>query len=571
MTPSDAELLEEFVRRKSDAAFRLIVQRYSNLVFAAAKRQVRDANLAQDVAQAAFLVLARKASSVRSGCLPAWLLMTTRYCARDAIKKQTRRSHYEREAAMAKSEVSQVGETPDPRLALWLDEAMTHLRSRDCTAVALRYLQDRPIDDVAAAIGVSPNAAQKIVARSLLKMRKILMNKGVVLSSTAVLATALLHESAQAAPAGLVISASSSTAASFSIAKGVSQMMLWTKIKIAAAIIATTTLFAGTGSVLLIRALADAPAPDSNLPPPPPPAAAASAAPFDTPFLELVGCRIKQSVSLKLPADTNHPTSVTWVEQQYPQVQWSIDPALADKVGGYTITVTPLNDPAGAQTLRADKSAQVQSLVEQLKRPGEYNLTVSAVTADSQAIASAALHVVVNPLPYTQISISDIQPDGTIRFTYVNQELNLNGHPLTEDRFMNSDFVHVEKMTDDQGKPLRFTASHQGDTFRYRCKLNEPVQPGDAELFSNSGTETGLVRTLGSRAFLYTMTHWPGSNFPTRRIDLFRLPADATLIYASPNLVSRVVDGRTQMFLDLVIPPGGSNTMTFRYRLAPPH
>ncbi len=182
--------------------------------------------------------------------------------------------------------------------------------------------------------------------------------------------------------------------------------------------------------------------------------------------------------------------------------------------------------------------------------------------------ASAALQVVVNPLPFTQIMISDLQPDGTLRFTDVNQELNLNGRPMTEDRFMSSDFMHVEKMADDQGKSLRFTASHQGNMFQYRCMLNEPVQPGDAELFSSSGSVAGLVRSVGARTSLYTMTQEPGSNFPTRRVELLRLPADATLICASPNLTSRVVDGRTQMLLDVIILPGGGNTVTFRYRLA---
>ncbi len=573
MTASDRELLEDFVRRKSDAAFGLIVGRYSNLVFAAAKRQVRDANLAEDVTQATFLVLARKASLVRGGSLAAWLLTTTRYCAKDAIKKQTRRSHFEREAAMAKSEVSQMGESADPRIAVWLDEAMTRLRPRECTAVALRYLQDRPMDDVAAAIGVSPNAAQKIVARALVKLRKILSNKGIVLPSTAVLATALLHESAQAVPAGLLISLSSSTAASFSIAKGVCQVMFWTKIKIAAAIVAATTLLAGTGSVLLIRAMADGAGgvSDSPPPPPPPPSAAAepaSVAPFDSPFLELVGCRIKQSGSVKLPAETDRTTNINWVEQQYPQVQWSLDPALAQKVNGYTITVTPANDPTGVQTLAADKSADVQPLVEQLERPGEYNVNVSAVGADSRAVASAAVHVVVKPLMFTQIAISDLQPDGAIRFTTVMQGLNLGGTPAREFRFINSDFVHVETMTDDQGKPIRFTSTHRGNHYQYRCVYNRPVEPGDAEMGSSSGTETGLVRKIGGGVFLYQMNQMPGVNMPVRRIELLRLPADATLIYASANLTTRIVDGRRQMFLDTLIPPGGSNLVSFRYRLA---
>ncbi len=167
-------------------------------------------------------------------------------------------------------------------------------------------------------------------------------------------------------------------------------MMLWTQIKFVAAIVVATMLLAGTGSVLLMRASANAPASDLNAPPPaPPPAAPASAAPFDSPFLQLVGCRIRQSASLKLTADAGQPTTVNWIEQEYPEVGWSIDPDLADKVAGYAISVTPTNDPASAQTLQAAKSAQLQSLVKELERPGEYDVKISAMSADSQPIASA--------------------------------------------------------------------------------------------------------------------------------------------------------------------------------------
>jgi RNA polymerase sigma factor (sigma-70 family) len=574
MAASDSELIEEFARRKSDAAFGQIVGRYSNLVFAAARRQVGDPHLAEDVTQAAFIILARKAASVRGENLAGWLLATTRLCALDAIKKQTRRAHYEREAAMVNGEARQPSEIPDPQIAAWLDAAMTKLSRRACTAVALRYLQDRPVNEVAAALGMSPNAAQKILARSLVKLRKILGRRGVIVPSTVVLSAALLHESAQTAPASLVVSSSSATASSVSIVNGACQMMLWTKIKIGAAIAAATTMLAGTGSFLLIEALAQTPAPPAAVSGVPAAAAPvdvapASVGPFDSPFLELVGCRIKESVSLKLSADPAPQSSVTWVEQQYPQVQWTVDPALAGNVNGYAISVTRTNDPAGAKTVRADKSASAQPLVQELAQAGEYDVKVSALGMDSQAVASAAVHVVVNALPSTQIDISDLQPDGTIEFTFVSQELNLNGRAITEDRFMNSDFVHVDKMIDDQGAPLRFTARHQGDMFQYHCVLNKAVQAGEAELWSQRGTWTGgPLRKLSEGVFLFALTQWPGEKVPVRRLDLYRLPAGATLTYSSPNLVSKVVDGRTQLFMETVIPPSGSASMSFRYRLA---
>jgi RNA polymerase sigma factor (sigma-70 family) len=258
MADKDSELLEEFARRKSDAAFARIVERFSKIVFVAARRQVGDPYLAEDVTQAVFIVLARKARSVPKNSLAGWLIKTTRLCALDAIKMQARRRHYEREAAMMKSEIASPSEAPDPQILAALDEAMAKLRSRDCTALVLRFMQDRPVNEVAAALAISPNAAQKVVARSLAKLKKNLGRRGVIVPSTALLSAAMLHESAQPAPASLVVSLSSATARGVSIGKGVSHMMFWAKMKIAVATVATMIFLLGTGSFVVVRALADA-------------------------------------------------------------------------------------------------------------------------------------------------------------------------------------------------------------------------------------------------------------------------------------------------------------------------
>jgi hypothetical protein len=82
MTP-DCELLRQYARTRSEAAFAELVQRHVNLVYSAARRQVNgDAHLAQDVAQMVFTDLARKAPSLcRRDTLTGWLYTSAHFAA----------------------------------------------------------------------------------------------------------------------------------------------------------------------------------------------------------------------------------------------------------------------------------------------------------------------------------------------------------------------------------------------------------------------------------------------------------------------------------------------------------
>src|SRR5688572_4003394 len=72
--PSDRQLLTAFIRNRDEAAFEALVLRHGALVLGLCRRLLGNEHDAADVFQAVFLVLARKAASVRSpDVLGTWL------------------------------------------------------------------------------------------------------------------------------------------------------------------------------------------------------------------------------------------------------------------------------------------------------------------------------------------------------------------------------------------------------------------------------------------------------------------------------------------------------------------
>src|SRR5881394_1821496 len=100
----DFQLLREYADHASEPAFRELVARYIDLVYSSAARQVRDPHTAEDVTQTVFIILAQKARQIRPQLvLSGWLLGVTRFAARDHLKRQRRRRHYEHAAALERT------------------------------------------------------------------------------------------------------------------------------------------------------------------------------------------------------------------------------------------------------------------------------------------------------------------------------------------------------------------------------------------------------------------------------------------------------------------------------------
>ena len=198
----DAQLLREFAENKSEAAFRTLVERHAGMVHGTALRLVRDAAAAEEISQAVFILLARKAPRL-SSCtvLAGWLHQTTRYVALGSLRAERRRQQHHQDFAVMNdnADSSAVWDQITPHL----DEALNTLGDHDRNAVVLRFLEGRSFAEVGAALGTSEAAAKMRVSRALDKLRHALGRRGTTVTVAALL-TALSAHAASAAPVALV-------------------------------------------------------------------------------------------------------------------------------------------------------------------------------------------------------------------------------------------------------------------------------------------------------------------------------------------------------------------------------
>jgi RNA polymerase sigma factor (sigma-70 family) len=248
----DMALLREYATSNSEAAFETLVSRRVNFVYSAALRQVRNADLAGEVTQAVFIVLAQKAGRISDKTvLTGWLFKTTRFAALAQIRAAARRRRYEQEAQM-QSELQP--SAPDlfwEQMSPLLDEALATLGETDRQAVLLRFFENKSLAEVGSHWGTGEDTTRKRISRALEKLRHYFSKRGVS-STTAIIAGAISANSVQAAPVALaksitavaIAKGAAAGGSTLTLIKGALKIMAWTKAKttvIAVVILATTT------------------------------------------------------------------------------------------------------------------------------------------------------------------------------------------------------------------------------------------------------------------------------------------------------------------------------------------
>ena len=235
----DAKLLEQFARNQSETAFAELVERHIGLVYSTAFRKMGNPQQAEDITQAVFIILARKAGSLGpKTVLPGWLYHTARLTAANLQRAEWRRIRREQEAFMQSTMDESAPAALWRELSPLLEDAMAGLGASDRDAIVLRYFQNRSMAEVGTALGASEDAAKMRVNRALEKLRKFLNKRGID-STTAIIAGVISNKSVQAAPAGLAqtISAvglakgAAASASTLTLVKGSLKLMAWSKVK----------------------------------------------------------------------------------------------------------------------------------------------------------------------------------------------------------------------------------------------------------------------------------------------------------------------------------------------------
>ncbi len=255
---SDALLLEHFLTRREEAAFAALVRRHGPMVLGVCRRVLDDPHDADDAFQATFLVLVRKAASVRPReRVGPWLYGVARRTALKVRAARARRRHVEQEAARARTPASQP-ESPWNDLRALLDEELSRLPERYRDALVLCLLEGKSRKEAAGLLGWSEGTLSGRLARAKNLLAGRLTKRGVTLSAGALgvalaesTVTAAVPAALAAATARAALAAGASTAAEIvsapviALTEEVVRSMLMVKLKTVAGVV---LLVAGVGA-----------------------------------------------------------------------------------------------------------------------------------------------------------------------------------------------------------------------------------------------------------------------------------------------------------------------------------
>jgi RNA polymerase sigma factor (sigma-70 family) len=256
--PADRHLLERFLEQGDDAAFAQLVERHGPMVRATSRRCLGDTLDADEVFQATFVILARKAATVRAELLGPWLHRVAVNAAHRAAAQARRRRTVERQVASMPEPAPRPTAVPPEWLGLFHEE-LERLPERYRAALVLCELQGQGRAEAALALGVPEGTLSSRLARGRVLLRRRLMRRGVVVTAVA-LGVVLAEDARAEVPPDLVrVTVRAATAGAMSapvaaLIEGVLRTMFLNKVKTWAIVCALAVGLTGAAVPLVLLA-----------------------------------------------------------------------------------------------------------------------------------------------------------------------------------------------------------------------------------------------------------------------------------------------------------------------------
>jgi RNA polymerase sigma factor (sigma-70 family) len=272
---ADGELLGRFLADRDEAAFAALVRRHGPMVLGVCRRVLGHAQDAEDAFQATFLVLLRRAASIRKReSVGNWLYGVAYRTALEARAAAARRHAAERQVRTMPEPTVEPAELPDD-LRPVLDAELTQLPDRYRAAIVLCDLEGRPRREAAVLLGIPEGTLSSRLAAGRRRLGRRLARRGITLSVGALAAGLGARAASAAVPAQLVqatvgsalaftagVAAAGGTAAAvLTLSERVVRAMLLTRVKHALVLVLALALLGTGAGVLWTGAAGREPAP----------------------------------------------------------------------------------------------------------------------------------------------------------------------------------------------------------------------------------------------------------------------------------------------------------------------
>jgi zinc protease len=262
----EAELLERFVSQGDPTGFEVILQRHGPMVLRVCRRVLDDPNDVDDAFQATFLILVKKADSIRDReALGTWLYgVARRVAVRARVNARRRQSRERSDVEAVAIEKPREHHAEALELRALLDDELERLPSRYRGPLVLCDLEGQTHEEAAAQLRCPVGTVKSRLSRGRERLRARLLRRGVVPAGA--LTSFLAAETASAVP-GELLHATSRVATHLTTGKavaagvvsmqvanlmrGVIRSMVISQLKVAGAAVAVALTVGGALTFIL--------------------------------------------------------------------------------------------------------------------------------------------------------------------------------------------------------------------------------------------------------------------------------------------------------------------------------